>query len=338
MLSGNTYATLRSFRFRCFVLATVIVNAVFLLNKYHSQHFWTRRVKVTDYSAGNQTLGFQKILAVAPNEVPARQAWRREGLLKAAAFTGLEVQIPLQPTWSDTNVDALMNKSSEVSRGYALSWLGHLHAIKEAANYSTSLILEDDVDWDLGLREQMPRIAEVIRLVTDFEVDHEESIHPPYGTNWDVLWLGHCGDSIGMSAAKIEDPTVPPYFKSWETRISPNPDHTRWVHRSTGPICTYAYALTDVTAKRILDSNDLGTTKFDIWLHIRCKRGIFQCITVNPELFHHHEVAGEKDSIINGQGGNEVIKNEMTENIWHSARCNSVSKTKDVVTCMGPEL
>ncbi|MCJ1247151.1 hypothetical protein MMC30_004363 [Trapelia coarctata] len=232
-----------------------------------------------------------------------------------------------------------MSEGKELKHGYALSWLGHLNAIREAAKLSTSLIIEDDVDWDIGLRTQMPQIAEAVRKLSNFKVDHEESKYPPYGLDWDVLWLGHCGDSIPLdeSPIQLEDSTVPPYVSSWETRISPHPNHIRWVHQSSGPICTYAYALTDVGAKKILERDDHGTDAFDIWLHIRCKGGEFRCITVNPELFHHHEVAGRKDSLIKGKNGVEVVENEMTDNIWHSARCNSISKTDAVVTCMSPE-
>ena len=267
-------------------------------------------------------------------------AWRTEGLHKAAVYTGLDVQTPHQPQWTEAETDAIMLKNIELSRGYALSFLGHLNAIRQAAKHSTTLIVEDDADWDIALRTQMPHIAEAVRNLTIFRPNSEEILYPPYGKEWDILWLGHCGDSIPFdseSAIQIEDPIVPPYINSWETRISPNPNHTRWIHRSTGPICTYAYAVTDVGANKILERDDHGTSSYDIWLHIRCKSGEFRCITVNPELFHHHELAGVKSSLINEAGGEEAIEKERTDNIWHSARCNSVSDSDVTVTCMGPE-
>ena len=285
------------------------------------------------------SLQFQSILVVAPSEIPPRLAWRKEGLLKAAAYTGLDIQVLHQPRWTDADTGPLISKGKELKHGCALSWLGHLNAIREAAKYSTSLIIEDDADWDVGLRTQIPRIAEAVRKLTNFRVDPEESKYPPYGLDWDVLWLGHCGDSLPFdgSPIRLEDPTVPPYINSWETKVSPNPNHIRWIHYSTGPICTYAYALTDISAKKILERDSHGVDPFDIWLHNRCKGREFRCITVNPELFHHHEIAGSKDSLINGKSGIEVIKSERTDNIWHSARCNSVSTTNAMVKCMGPE-
>jgi hypothetical protein len=85
----------------------------------------------------------------------------------------------------------------------------------------------------------------------------------------------------------------------------------------------------------MLDRDDDGSESFDIWLHIRCKWKELRCITINPELFHHHEAAGEKDSLINGKTTDERIKSDKTNNIWHSARCNSVARAKFLVTCTG---
>ena len=228
-----------------------------------------------------------------------------------------------------------MSRNDKSTLGYSLSWLGHLNAIREASKYSTSLIVEDDADWDIELRTQTPRIAPAVRNVSESADDITQA---PYGLNWDILWLGHCGDSIpfGRRIIQFHDSSVPPYLHAWEKALSPDPKHTRWVHTSTGPVCTYAYALTKASATKILEQNDHGSTNFDIWLHLRCKSGQFRCITVNPELFHHHEMAGNKDSLINGRT-TKVIESEMTDNIWHSARCNSASKSNDVVTCMAPK-
>ena len=285
-------------------------------------------------------LQFRSILVVAPNEISAQTAWRTEGLHKAAVYTGLELHTPHQPEWTESEIAAIKSKSVQMSRGYALSFLGHLNALREAAKQSTTLVIEDDVDWDIGLRAQMPQIAEAVRNLTNSWHGAEEVFYPPFGKEWDILWLGHCGDSIpygSENAIEIEDPTVPPYINSWETRISPNPNHTRWIHRSTGPICTYAYAVTDEGARKILERDDHGTENYDVWLHIRCKSGEFRCITVNPELFHHHQLAGAKSSLISEGGADEAVEKERTANIWHSARCNSASGSDAVVTCMGPE-
>lgn len=273
------------------------------------------------------------------DNIPPRLAWRKDGLLKAAAYIGIRLQIPSQPLWTNADTSALMAKSPELQHGYALSWLGHLNTLREAAKYNTALVIEDDADFDIKLRTNMPRIAEAVRNLTRTEVSPGQTRYPPYGMEWDILWLGHCGDSISPwegTFTEFQDPSVPPYVVSWEKKISPDPNHTRWVHRSIGPICSYAYAVTHASAKKLLDRDDHGSTAFDIWMHLRCKDMELQCFTVNPELFHHHQLAGAKDGLIIGPE-TEVFAAERTENIWHSARCNSASKSKTVVTCMSPE-
>lgn len=91
-------------------------------------------------------------------------------------------------------------------------------------NISTALILEDDADWDVRIREQLQDFALSARALTqplsenpssyadntfpvpqgpdalpaaDLLFDNLPSTippkHSPYGDNWDVLWVGHCG-------------------------------------------------------------------------------------------------------------------------------------------------
>ena len=277
---------------------------------------------------------------IAPDKSPDWLAWRKEGLLWAAKSTGLKVQIPHQPLWSEEDVCALTSRNSNLTYRFTLSWLGHLNAIRKAMEFfSTSLIIEDDAEWDVQRRLQIPQIAASIVNVSIPTHHHGSFKASSDGEDRGVLWLGHCGDSIpfGMDTLDVYDPTVPPYIHSWEKRLSPNPHNTRWIYHSTGPICTYTYALTKASAEKILEQYDHGSMNFDIWLHSRCKTRELRCFTVNPELFfHHHEVAGPKDSLINGPTS-KVIEEEITDNIWHSARCNRVVRTEAMVTCMGPK-
>ncbi|KAF2874583.1 hypothetical protein BDV95DRAFT_336247 [Massariosphaeria phaeospora] len=333
----------QSFRIKAFAVAVLLFIIFFLTRNIVHIEYWPLTLKPFEYGSGNATLGFQEILVVAPREAPEQLHWRKDGLLRAAAYTGLRVEIPRQPIWTDVDTEILMAKNKEMKKGYALSWLGHLNALKVAATRNTSLILEDDADWDIEIREQMPAIAEAIRNLTGYpsEVQVAESMvqDPPYGTGWDVLWLGHCGDSIVFDPPPIVliDPTVPPYINSWEKVVAPDPQQKRYIHWSAGPICTYAYAITGHAARNILERDDHGTQAYDIWLHIMCKGRELRCVTVNPELFHHHEAAGVKETLNSGLASGESNEKEFTDNIWHSARCNSASDGDQLVTCMGKE-
>ncbi|KAJ4359568.1 uncharacterized protein N0V89_000123 [Didymosphaeria variabile] len=116
---------------------------------------------------------------------------------------------------------------SEQSEG---SWRAHINAVRNTVEQGvfSAIILEDNLDWDIRLREQMHTFALSTRTLTQplalaaltdntkptyadasFPdpslsdkvtempfVGHPATIQPSnsaYGDDWDVLWLGHCG-------------------------------------------------------------------------------------------------------------------------------------------------
>lgn len=128
-------------------------------------------------------------------------------------------------------------KTSILTRGSALAWLGHLNALRWFLDSSleTVLILEDDVDWDIHLRtQQVPKVAAAARAllleearnpspkpisprsepespptrpVTDLEEDSFVSPNSAGGywgdtskdAGWDIMYLGHCGDLFTLN-------------------------------------------------------------------------------------------------------------------------------------------
>ncbi|KAL6862559.1 hypothetical protein ACO1O0_002794 [Amphichorda felina] len=109
-----------------------------------------------------------------------------------------------------------------------------------------ALILEDDTDWDVRIRQQMRRLALSTQALTqpleDFPGQYADPTYPspssedagpeipfdqlpkttpptfsPYGDSWDLLWVGHCGmqmpppDHRGISRGRViqkDDDTV----------------------------------------------------------------------------------------------------------------------------------
>lgn len=95
-------------------------------------------------------------------------------------------------------------------------------------NITSALILEGDADWDVRLKDQIARIAQSTRALTqplrdwgnnryaDSTLldpsstedplqtpvqlnDLPQTLEPtssPYGDNWDVIWLGHCAQRV----------------------------------------------------------------------------------------------------------------------------------------------
>lgn len=163
----------------------------------------------------------------------------------------------------------------------------------------------------------------------------------PYGDGWDLLWLGHCGvqQPVGNpkdgwaersrvlsrgAVVRLGDATVPQakHIHSWDDDGHARfreayPDHTRVTHHSLDAVCTFAYAVSQAGARKIL--YELGLWKmddpFDLGLRQFCDgimgHGRHICLTTQPSLFSHYE---HKD-------GSE-LDHEKTWNIRWSAREN----------------
>ncbi|KAF2769719.1 hypothetical protein EJ03DRAFT_271728 [Teratosphaeria nubilosa] len=273
----------------------------------------------------NSTLGFSAVYAVSRAGSP-----RREGLLFASNITEIEITIPEQPQWSDEDVNSLRaEKNSAITRGSALAWLGHLNALRSfvESDLETVLILEDDVDWDIHLRTtQIPAAAAAVRqLIADHSSPGEQSTYDSQLNNywgnsssWDIIYLGHCGDIFKPDAKtfripKIEyyDPTLPsrqalhPYTSEFLDGIGV-PEHTRVVHQSVSPLCTFGFALTRPAAHRLLTEiahreASGGTMAYDVRILEACRDLGLRCWSANPELFHHLELESEI-AIVNGEG------------------------------------
>ncbi|KAK8216258.1 hypothetical protein IWZ01DRAFT_196567 [Phyllosticta capitalensis] len=310
-------------------------NSTFVTSRRLEQH---RR-------AGNATLGFEAILAVTPHEMPERLRWRKDGMAAAAELTGLAIEYPTQPLWNESDLHAFVenSKGDSPSGGAAKAWLGHLYTLRQAANFSSALILEDDMDWDVAIKTQAVEVAKAIwRLSSPHPVlqqfgrvgqaEEDEKINWPYGREWDVLWLGHCGSAVPEDQniiIKYNDTTLPPV-----TQSAVQEKGLRFVYGPIGsPVCSFAYAVTQRGAQRILKKATGDSVAFDVWLHFACERGVLRCFAVNPELFHQHEMAGAHDSLINGQDAGHPVEFEKTNNIWHSARCNVGSNTTVPISC-----
>lgn len=133
-----------------------------------------------------------------------------------------------------------------------------MHRIVER-NIKTALILEGDADWDIRLKEQMNRIAQSTRALTQPLKNREDEqyydttlidpskndgfrpIHfdmlpetrepslSPYGDNWDFIWLGHCAQRVPALAdtnnakQRAEMQAVPRGHVTYEDMTAPEP-------------------------------------------------------------------------------------------------------------------
>lgn len=253
----------------------------------------------------NASLGFGKVFVVG---LPERTD-KRDALALASSLTGFDV------VWIDgVRGESIPNKAVPfgVDRKILMetnlgSWRGHMNAVRRIVeeNLDSALIMEDDMDWDVRLKPQLELTAAGARAVmsslpdTLFPTGRSSSTTPlsPYGDDWDVLWLGHCGepfpedlpenkdlpaDDPGRQAMSrhwtiLNDATVPPLDKiTGIVDFKAHAERTRWVHVTGAPICTFAYALSLRGARKIL--YDLSVDKlsgpFDNALAGLCRRAV----------------------------------------------------------------
>jgi hypothetical protein len=208
--------------------------------------------------------------------------------------------------------------------------------------------MEDDVDWDFRIRSQLSGISPGVRRVpelvlqserqktehipssdeklSDVELAKRSSLYAtslpdgaevndePYGRDWDVLWLGHCGARLPPPSPHspnrivvANDRTVPEpqYLKPMsnaplDAMGSLYPPHSRVIHQSNATLCTIAYGVTQAGARKLL--YEFGIREFskgyDFALSDYCngqtraqKEGsapLPRCLTVQPPVFGHH--------------------------------------------------
>lgn len=216
--------------------------------------------------------------------------------------------------------------------------------------------MEDDMDWDVHVKGQLDAIARGTRHVTR---DSSRMPKSPYGEGWDILWIGHCGEPFPetlhenvalkpeakakMSAKYIikNDQTVPPV-----SRVSQLVDwsryqaHTRVIHRTGAPTCSFAYAVTQQGARKLLYALSVNGLHmaFDDSLAELCRdsigsmgrglegRGLgLRCVSVNPTIMFHHRAKGpvSGDSDVQSFGKDGSIRDKgTTESIQWSMRLN----------------
>ncbi|KAI3322963.1 glycosyltransferase family 25 protein [Xylariaceae sp. AK1471] len=301
-------------------------------------------------AAANATLGFQKLLVVSTGP-----SWRTRGLAAAANLTGLQLSIPPQPQNPQEFVRAFekigaQSGARSPDHGSAMAWLAHLELLKHviATELETAFIMEDDMDWDVRIKDEIRLISDNIRNYTHVLNDDRT----PYGTEyWDVLWLGHCGSSVddGMPeplSYQDDSRCKTDLYSGWSKRFlreKINEGH-RLVQRSGRvTVCTFGYGVTKSSAQKILGliGDGIGEA-FDVSLAARCSERKLRCLVINPQVFNHYEPPANEgyQSLVHvgnnlGEEGDELRfeqKMGTTGNIMQSARCRALYND----SCMRP--
>ncbi|KAM7185921.1 glycosyltransferase family 25 protein [Rhypophila sp. PSN 637] len=308
-----------------------------------------RKGKLPNSDIFNSTLGFEKIFVIG---LPTRTD-RRDGIILQAAVSNMEIDF-IDGVKGDTVPDKAIPIGKDQSRiGNASigSWRAHMNAVQEIVhrNLSSALILEDDVDWDIRLKQQLYDFSLASRALTqplssspspspkytDPTFNRPPDMMPnqiptikfdslpstiapivsPYGDDWDLLWLGHCGVTFPFDRPNhdklpkgrvihFDDVTVPPKGNLWSlnkpfTLVKDYPEHTRAIHHTQEGVCSLGYAISQRGARKLLYEVGLKDVSdgFDILLRFFCEGGkagrkAHTCLTAQPGYFQHHRALG----------------------------------------------
>lgn len=279
-------------------------------------------------------------------------------MIRAANLSEITVHIPFQSNWTGVvnstdwltpNLKQKIVADSEGGKlhdGRLMSRLGHLSTLQHilSSNLSSAIIFENDADWAVEIRSQAPAVARAIRQLGHTNRTNDGT--NPWGTNWDILNLGHCGASYGhpddSRYVVVNDTSsiAPELYSALRSPGRDVPVHGRLVYPTSGAVCTYAYAVNRASAAKIFDVLVDQEGPWDLLMGEACNRKLLDCYAVAPELFHHQRWTGH--AVLSGDelhGGLHLGERpeKFTHNIVHSARCNSeldVDLKKGMVQCL----
>lgn len=282
----------------------------------------------------NSTLGFQKIFVV---NLPERSD-KRDAMSLAASLTNISIDFVdgVRGETIPAKALPLHQESRTMPENMLGSWRAHMNAVRKVIEegLSSALIIEDDGDWDIRIKKQLAQFAQGTRFLQG--ADTNTRPHSPYGDEWDVLWIGHCVDSMAdndQHVYAIQNDTSAadyrrlyhPYGKipSW---ISSNPPHSRIVHQADAPICAFAYAVSYRGAQRILYNLAIKELQgiFDNALAWMCRekaRGV-RCLGVYPPLFYQHRAAGKAGKNSDNSDKTPEVTEAKTEALQWPVRMN----------------
>ena len=269
---------------------------------------------------------FQKIFVLSNPDRPDLL----DAFVSSTAATGIDVEVVDRVRGDKISSDILPPQSAslgtEQERNAVVgSWRSHLTAVRRAVHgrLSTLLIIEDDTDWDANLKFQLELFAQASQYIT-FAPRDTGATWSPYGDEWDLLWLGHCGSKIKPEDRRrfmVEnDPTVAlpkrrvnTFAKTVDTLKESYEDYTRIVFETEAARCSSAYALSYRGARRVLHT--LATSKtfgpFDLALSNLCTEDAqFKCLSVFPQLFERYAAT------------NATLSGVHASNIVYSTRLN----------------
>jgi hypothetical protein len=144
----------------------------------------------------NSTLNFQQIFAI---NLPSRLD-RKDLLTVMAIHHNLSITIvPGVRSVAENALPPPRRPGTLRPEEYAV-WRAHANVWRRIIDegLTTALIMEDDNDWDLNIREQIPRILNALEEIRQPSTKLEDEAvvrGGPEIESWDILYLGSCWEA-----------------------------------------------------------------------------------------------------------------------------------------------
>ena len=146
----------------------------------------------------------------------------------------------------------------------------------------------------MRIHDILPKVAKGVKEIADYPFLDHPRVFPadkPYGDNWDMLWIGHCGmNSIGNSRIySFNDSTVPPQNREYTftEEVSPHqhPNGTRIVFELGLSVCAWGYAVTRQGAIKMIKFMEEAERPVDVKMWQFCgSQDTLTCIGVYPQV------------------------------------------------------
>jgi hypothetical protein len=279
----------------------------------------------------NRTLGFQEVKVISlPERTDKHDSWA-----VAASVFGLDYTLADGVDADSISPKALpytMNKKPTV----VACWRAHMDVLQDMVNrnVASTLIFEDDADWDVSLRSQLTQFARGSRWLLNST--SSEAFDSPYGPDWDMLWIGNCGANVdpwdrrrfvipndpSAVPAKVFGGVSSPDMRHWKDQIQ-----TRVIMSQHDGTCTASYAISLAGARKVLYHMSMQPYDAPVdWGYAdmcREKKSGFNCIAPYPTIVGVYRPAGSasKSSDIE-ESGDTVNEEAKSGHLVYSLRMN----------------
>ncbi|KAJ1914999.1 hypothetical protein H4219_004543 [Mycoemilia scoparia] len=157
---------------------------------------------------------------------------RRDNMNNQFELLGIRAEYVMGVDWKndESAKDILKHTKPYLRDEQNACWVSHLRLWKDivAKGYKTALILEDDIDFSMNIKETMKTSLEILNRRTRATANHED-----HDFGWDIFYPGHCSDF-----EKYQD-SVDPSFKDLRYGIM--------------PFCTHGYVVNIKSAALLVD-------------------------------------------------------------------------------------